>query len=95
MSIWNFGQFLEKSIFCQLLLKFKYEIFFCTHVTHITVVIFHTAKLVSTESSLLKWRFHFPILRFLVQNHLVLLKDRFLRKYFQKEQTPVAFSSQK
>ena len=32
----------------------------------------------------LKYRFPFPILRFLPQNHLASLKDRFLKKMFIK-----------
>ena len=31
-----------------------------------------------------KYRFSFPILRFLPQNHLALLKDRFLKKMLLK-----------
>ena len=32
---------------------------------------------------------------FLPQNHLALLKDRFLKKIFYKEQKPVAYFSRK
>ena len=40
---------------------------------------------------LVKYRFPFPILRFLPQNHLALLKDRFLKKMLLKEYKPDAF----
>ena len=38
-----------------------------------------------------KYRFSFPILRVLSQNHLALLKDQFLMKMLLKEQKPIAF----
>ena len=58
--------------------------FFCTHVTHVIVVIFCTTDFVSPKSIFSQYRFPFPLLRFLGQNHVALLKDRFLKKMLWK-----------
>ena len=51
----------------------------------------HHISFLLNQSSV-KDRFPFPILHFLPQNHLVLLKDRFLKKMLlKKEQKPVTF----
>ena len=52
--------------------------FFSTHVTYIIVVIFCTARI------LVNYRFPFQILRFLSQDQIALLKDRFLKKMLLK-----------
>ena len=58
--------------------------FIWVHVTHITVIFIHTANLHLINQFLVKYRFSFPVLNFLVQNHLKLFKDQFLRKMLLK-----------
>ena len=63
----------------------------CTHITYITGIAQEILFL--PNRFLIKYRFTFPI--FLAQNHLALLKNRFLKKMLlKKSKNPVAFSSQ-
>ena len=65
----NLGQFCEKLIFCQKPLDLS---------SHLKILL-----PVSTQFSL-KYKFPFQILRFLLQNHLVLLKDLHLKNMLLK-----------
>ena len=60
------------------LIKVQIREFFCTHVTHITVIMFCTTGFGSTKAIFNQTHIPFQILRFLAQNHLTLLKDKFL-----------------
>ena len=68
-------------------LKIEANIFFCTCVTHIIVIIWHTHHISFLRNQFsVKYRFPFPILRFLPQNHLALLKNRYLKKKLETKQ---------
>ena len=82
MNMWNSGHFFLKNrqFANNCLINLQIWKFFCTHNTHKTAIIFRTANFVSTLSIFSLIQISFPILRCLAQNHLVLLKDRFLKK---------------
>ena len=79
VNMWNLEQFLANNC-----LKVRIREFFCTHVSHINVIVICTANFVSFKSI-----FSYPQISpsnfvFLAQNHLALLKDRFLKKMLLK-----------
>ena len=79
--MWNLGNLCKNGYSANnCLIKVWIWEFFCTHITHVIADILCTAKFVSTNQFLVTCRFPFPILHFKEQNHLALLKNRFLKK---------------
>ena len=57
----------------------------CDYLQHTTLILFLINRF------LVKYRFPFPILRFLPLNHVALPKDQFLKKMLLKRAKPVSF----
>ena len=73
------------------LLKFKSKSLFALYATHIIVIICCTPYFVSTQSIFSEMHIWLPKFALGTENHLVLLKDRFLKEILSTEQKTIAF----
>ena len=85
VSMWNLGQFRKKIDILSITHQSKFESKILLHIWLIWLWLttaYHISFLLNRFS--VKYRFPFPILRFLQKIHLALLKDRFLKKILLK-----------